>query len=291
LEIIIFDIFTPNSFYFRHNNLLEIKKENMELHLKDKVSLVCAASEGLGKASALELAKEGAKVAICSRDKDKLDLTKKEIIEVTGSQVESFQADLASKDEINELQEKVKNRLGEIDILVNNVGGPPPGTFEKHTDEEWQEAINLTLMSALRMTKLVLPDMKKKKWGRIITISSVSVKTPVNNLFLSNSIRLSVLGWAKALSDEVAEKGITVNTVCPGSTRTNRITSIYSQTAKQTNQSIKEIEEMAAQSIPMKRIGEPEELAALVAFLASERASYMTGVAIQVDGGSTRGYY
>ena len=147
------------------------------------------------------------------------------------------------------------------------------------------------MMSVLRMSKLVLPSMKEKKWGRIINISSVSVKTPVNNLFLSNSIRLGVLGWAKALSDEVGKDGITVNTVCPGSTRTNRITSLFSETAKQTGQTFEQIEEISAQSIPLKRIGEPHELAALVAFLASERASYMTGLAIQVDGGSARGYY
>jgi len=263
----------------------------MDLQLKNKVSLVCAASEGLGKAAALELAKEGSKVAICSRDRDKLISTRKDIKDSTDSLVEIFEADLTDLDQINQLHREVKNKLGSIQILVNNVGGPPPGSFEKLTDEDWKEAINLTMMSALRMSQAVIPDMKKVNWGRVINISSVSVKTPVNNLFLSNSIRLAVLGWAKALSDEVGQYGITVNTVCPGSTRTNRITNIYSATAKQTGQSIKEIEEYSSQNIPMKRIGEPEELAALIAFLASERASYMTGTAIQVDGGSNRGYY
>ena len=263
----------------------------MDLQLKNKVALVCAASEGLGKASALDLAREGARVAICSRNKEKLTSTQKEIMDKTGSEIEIFEADLTIHEDIRQLQKDVKNNLGDIEILVNNVGGPPPGTFEKHTDEDWQKAINLTMMSALRMSHLVLPEMKEKKWGRIINISSVSVKTPVSNLFLSNSIRLCVLGWAKALSDEVGKDGITVNTVCPGSTRTNRITSIYSETAKQTGQNLEEIEEASAQIIPMKRIGEPEELAALIAFLASERASYITGVAIQVDGGSARSYY
>jgi len=285
------NIFTPNSFYFRHNNLLEIKKENMDLQLKNKVSLVCAASEGLGKASALELAKEGSRVAICSRSKEKLASAQEEILKKTGVEIEIFEADLTIHEQIKKLQQDVKNKLGEIEILVNNIGGPPPGTFESHSDEDWQKAINLTLMSALRMSQAILPSMKEKKWGRIINISSVSVKTPVNNLFLSNSIRLGVLGWAKALSDEVAKDGITVNSVCPGSTRTNRITSIYSEMVKQTDQSLEEVEELSAQNIPMKRIGEPHELAALVAFLASERASYMTGLAIQVDGGSARTYY
>ena len=263
----------------------------MDLQLKNKVSLVCAASEGLGKASALELVREGSKVAICSRSKEKLAFAQEEIARETGVEIEVFEADLTVHEHIKQLQQEVKNKLGAIEILVNNVGGPPPGTFESHTDEDWQKAINLTLMSALRMSQTVLPSMKEKKWGRIINISSVSVKTPVNNLFLSNSIRLGVLGWAKALSDEVGKDNITVNTVCPGSTRTNRITSLFSETAKQTGQTFEQIEEMSAQSIPLKRIGEPHELAALVAFLASERASYMTGLAIQVDGGSARGYY
>ena len=263
----------------------------MDLQVKNKVSLVCAASEGLGKASALELAKEGSRVAICSRSKEKLASAQEEISRQTGVEIEVFEADLTVHEQIKKLQQDVKKKLGEIEILVNNIGGPPPGTFESHTDEDWQKAINLTLMSALRMSQAVLPSMKEKKWGRIINISSVSVKTPVNNLFLSNSIRLGVLGWAKALSDEVAKDGITVNSVCPGSTRTNRITSIYSELVKQTGQSLEEVEELSAQNIPMKRIGEPHELAALVAFLASERASYMTGLAIQVDGGSARTYY
>ena len=263
----------------------------MELRLENKVSLVCAASEGLGKASAIELAKEGSTVAICSRSMEKLLMAKEDIHKKTGAKVKIFQADLTKHEQIIELHNQVSKKLGDIEVLVNNVGGPPPGTFETLKDEDWQSAINLTMMSVLRMSKLVLPSMKEKKWGRIINISSVSVKTPVNNLFLSNSIRLGVLGWAKALSDEVGKDGITVNTVCPGSTRTNRITSLFSETAKQTGQTFEQIEEMSAQSIPLKRIGEPHELAALVAFLASERASYMTGLAIQVDGGSARGYY
>lgn len=263
----------------------------MDLYLKDKVSLVCAASEGLGKAAALELAKEGAKVAICSRNKEKLNLAKQDILDKTGYEVETFEADLTLQNKIEHLHKEVKERLGNIEILVNNIGGPPSGTFSKLKDQDWQEAINLTMMSALRVSRMVLPKMKEKKWGRIINISSVSVKTPVDNLFLSNSIRLGVLGWAKALSDEVGKDGITVNTVCPGSTRTNRITTLFSETAKSTGQTLEQIEIISTQNIPLKRIGEPKELAALIAFLASERASYISGVAIQVDGGSSRGYY
>ena len=147
------------------------------------------------------------------------------------------------------------------------------------------------MMSSIRLSKLVLPEMKERHWGRIINISSVSVKTPVPGLFLSNSLRMGVLGWSKALSDEVAPKGVTVNSVCPGSTRTARITNIYQSRSKETGKSVEELESIAAANIPMLRIGEPEDLAALIAFLASERANYMTGLAIQVDGGSARTFY
>lgn len=263
----------------------------MDFKLKDKVALVCAASEGLGKATALELANEGAKVAICSRDKNKILEAKIEISEKSENEVYAVTADLTKPEQIKKLHSQVLENLGDIEILINNVGGPPPGTFESLQDIDWQEAINLTMMSALRISKLVLPRMKEKKWGRIINISSVSVKTPVTNLFLSNSIRLGVLGWAKALSDEVAESGITVNTVCPGITRTNRIKDLFSEGAKTSGKTLKEIEEQTALGIPMRRIGEPEDLAGLIAFLASERSSYMTGLAIQVDGGSARTYF
>ena len=263
----------------------------MDLKLKNKVALVCAASEGLGKYAAMELACEGAKVAICSRNETKLHLAQKEISETSGTEIFTFVADLRKPEEINKLHSDLVEKIGAVDILVNNVGGPPPGSFEELTDKDWQEAINLTMMSALRMSYLVLPGMKDKKWGRIVNISSVSVKTPVTNLFLSNSIRLGVLGWAKALSDELGQHGITVNTVCPGSTRTNRIKSLFKDRSQSTGKTPEEIESLAAFEIPMKRIGEPEELAALIAFLSSERASYMTGLAIQVDGGSARSYY
>jgi len=263
----------------------------MDLKLKNKVALVCAASEGLGKAAALELAREGAKVAICSRDKVKLNLAKKEIKETSESEIHTFIADLSKLKEIEKLHKELTKEIGTVEILVNNIGGPPPASFEELEDNQWLEAINLTMMSALRMSRLVLPAMKEKKWGRIINISSVSVKTPVSNLFLSNSIRLGVLGWAKALSDEVGRDCITVNTVCPGNTRTNRIKNLFKDRSKSSGKTLEEIEHFTTMNIPMKRIGEPEELAALIAFLASERASYMTGLAIQVDGGSARTYY
>jgi 3-oxoacyl-[acyl-carrier protein] reductase len=263
----------------------------MDFQIKNKTAIVCASSQGLGKAAAIELASEGVNLVISSRNKENLLSVKKEIETSTNSKIVSIVADLNEPDDIDNLYNKANSELGPIDILINNAGGPPPSNFESLNDEDWLKAFNLTMMSSIRLTKLVLPDMKERNWGRIINISSVSVKTPVPGLFLSNSLRLGVLGWSKALSDEVAPKGITVNSVCPGSTRTARITNILKSQSEATGKSLEEIESLAAAKIPMLRIGEPEDLAALIAFLASERASYMTGLAIQVDGGSARTFY
>ena len=263
----------------------------MELSLKGKNAIVCASSQGLGKAAAVDLAKEGVNLVICSRDQDKINAVKKEIEETTEVDVLGLEADLSSEDDIKRLFKESKKEFQSIDILINNNGGPPPSTFEELTDEDWQRTFNSTMMSAIRLSKLVLPDMKKNKWGRIINISSVSVKTPVNGLFLSNSIRMGVLGWAKALSDEVAPHGITVNSVCPGTTKTERIEQILNAQSESSGKDKSEIEEAMANSIPMLRIGEATDLSALIAFLASEKANYMTGLAVQVDGGSARTFY
>ena len=263
----------------------------MDLSIKGKNAIVCASSQGLGKSAAIDLAKEGVNIAICSRNQEKIDLVKNEIENISDVKVVAIQADLSLEEDIDTLFNKAKEELKTIDILINNNGGPPPSTFEDLTDEDWQKAFNSTMMSAIRLSKLVLPDMKKNKWGRIINISSVSVKTPVNGLFLSNSIRMGVLGWAKALSDEVAPHGITVNSVCPGTTKTERIEQILNAQSESSGKDKSEIEEAMANSIPMLRIGEASDLSALITFLASEKASYMTGLAVQVDGGSARTFY
>tara|TARA_Y100000588_G_scaffold172477_1_gene186319 strand:+ start:133 stop:924 length:792 start_codon:yes stop_codon:yes gene_type:complete len=263
----------------------------MDLSIKGKNAIVCASSQGLGKQAAVDLAKEGVNLAICSRNKNKIELVKDEIEKISDVKVVAIDADLSSEKDITALYQEAKKELNSIDILVNNNGGPPPSTFEELTDEDWQKTFNSTMMSAIRLSKLVLPDMKKNKWGRIINISSVSVKTPVNGLFLSNSIRMGVLGWAKALSDEVAPHGITVNTVCPGTTKTERIEQILNAQSESSGKSKTELEEAIANSIPMLRIGEASDLSALITFLASEKASYMTGLAVQVDGGSARTFY
>ena len=263
----------------------------MDLSIQGKNGIVCASSQGLGKSAAVDLAKEGVNLAICSRNKDKINLVKQEIEQIADVKVVAIEADLSSEKDINALFQEAKKELKAIDILINNNGGPPPSTFEELTDEDWQRTFNSTMMSAIRLSKLVLPDMKKNKWGRIINISSVSVKTPVNGLFLSNSIRMGVLGWAKALSDEVAPHGITVNSVCPGTTKTERIEQILNAQSESSGKDKSEIEKAMANSIPMLRIGEAADLSALITFLASEKANYMTGLAVQVDGGSARTFY
>ena len=265
----------------------------MNLNLKNKNAIVCASSQGLGKAAALDLAEEGVNLAICSRDQEKINKVKEEIHQKIDSEIKvlALKVDLDSPDEILAFYKQVENDLGSVDILVNNNGGPPPSTFEQLSDDDWQKAFNSTMMSCLRLSKLVLPNMKKNGWGRIINISSVSVKTPVNGLFLSNSLRMGVLGWAKALSDELAPHGITVNTVCPGYTRTERVEAILETQSNSSGLKKEDIEKSIAENIPMKRVGEAEDLAGLITFLASEKADYMTGLAIQVDGGSARTFY
>ena len=231
----------------------------MDLNLSNKLALVTAASQGLGKAAAIELAKEGCNLVICSSNEKKITESAKDIEKITSSKITAIRTDLKDAKQIDLLFSQINAEYGGVDIVVNNAGGPPLSTFESVSDEEWQKAFDLTMMSALRVSRLALPHMKKQKWGRIINISSYSVKTPVTGLFISNTIRLGVLGWAKALSDEVAREGITVNTVCPGSTRTERINQLIANNSKNSGKNLKEAEEAMASSIPMGRIGEPDD--------------------------------
>ena len=265
----------------------------MNLNLKNKNAIVCASSQGLGKAAAIDLAKEGVNLAICSRNQEKIDKAKEEILLKTDHNIKviALKADLDSLEDIQIFLQEVEQSLGVVDILVNNTGGPPPSTFEQISDEDWQNAFNSTMMSAIRLSRAMIPKMKENGWGRIINISSVSVKTPVNGLFLSNSLRMGVLGWAKALADELAAYGITVNTVCPGYTKTERVEAILESQSSSSGLSKEEIEKTIADNIPMRRVGEAEDLAGLITFLASEKANYMTGLAVQVDGGSARTFY
>lgn len=257
----------------------------MELKLENKIVLVTAGSKGIGLATALGFYNCGAKVAICGRSQDKLD--------AAAAQMPGCLAmigDVSKAEDIDQVIAAVTKEFGNIDILVNNAGGPPPGLFEDLADEQWDQAIELTLMSVIRATRLVLPHMRAQKWGRIINVSSSGVKQPVPNLTLSNSIRMAVLGWAKTLANQVAADNVLVNTVCPGFTQTDRIAQILEQQAVASGKSIDDVAAALAAQVPMQRIGQPEEIANLAVFLGSEAASYMTGTAIQVDGGSVQSF-
>ncbi len=252
----------------------------MDLGIQNKVALVLASSKGLGKAVAIELAKEGAKVIICGTDADALEATKAEIESIAPGKVASFVCDITEEAERKNLVEQSVKAFGTIEILVTNTGGPASGAFEQFSIEDWKQLYNLMFLSAVDIIQQVLPGMKEKGFGRILTITSVTVKQPVDNLISSNAVRTSLLGLVKSLSNEVAPYGVTVNNLMPGFTHTNRLEHLI-----QKNPKVNEVKD----SIPMKRFGKPEEFAATAAFLVSERASYITGQSLAVDGGWIKG--
>ena len=257
----------------------------MDLGLKNKVALVAAASRGLGRAVAEELAAEGASLVLCARDSRTLDETAAAIAKNSNAHVLAVPADVTVTDDIKRLVETGTERFGRIDILVTNAGGPPAGRFEQLTQEQWERAIRLTLFSAIELTRQVLPGMKERRWGRILNITSIAVKQPVENLLLSNSLRAGLTGFARTLANEVAADGITVNNILPGYTRTGRLDELAQMMAEKQGISAGEFRGRWEKEIPMGRLGEPREFAALATFLVSERASYITGTSIQVDGG------
>jgi 3-oxoacyl-[acyl-carrier protein] reductase len=261
----------------------------MDLGLENRVAIVAASSRGLGKACALELAREGAWVVICARDPACLAETADEIASATGAEVFAVEADLTDDALIRHLVADTLDRFGRIDVLVTNNGGPPAGYFDDFGDEAWFAAHQLTLLSAVRLIRAVLPAMRAQRWGRIINITSVSVKQPIDNLLLSNVYRPGVIGLAKTLSAQVAADRITVNNVAPGYTRTDRVLDLAQARAADQDRTVEAVLADTVASVPMQRMGEPGELAALVAFLASERAGFITGATIQVDGGYVAG--
>src|SRR6185369_4413366 len=260
----------------------------MDLGLKNKVALVAAGSRGLGRAVAEELAAEGASLLLCARDAQTLTETAAAIAESSGAHVLAVPADVTVIDDIKRLVDAGIERFGHIDILVTNAGGPPAGRFDQLTREQWDAAIKLTLLSAVELARQALPGMRERRWGRIINITSIAVKQPVEGLLLSNSLRAGLTGFARTLANEVAPEGITVNNVLPGYTRTERLDELAQMMAEKQGISVGEFRGIWEKEIPMARLGEPRELAATVAFLASERASYITGTSIQVDGGWIR---
>ena len=257
----------------------------MDLGLKGRVAFVAAASKGLGRAVAEELAAEGADLFICARGKDALEKTRDEIARETGARVEAMPADLARPADVRAAVREAIAHFGRVEILVTNAGGPPSGSFESLTAGMWQDAVDLTLMSVVNLTAEVIPGMKERRWGRIINVTSIAVKQPVHGLMLSNSLRSAVTGFAKTLSNEVASFGITVNSILPGYTRTERVEQLSEATAKREGITPSEAAARWESEIPMRRLGEPREFGALAAFLASDRASYITGTSIPVDGG------
>jgi len=260
----------------------------MDLGLKNKIALVAAASRGLGRAVANELAAEGAAVVICARNGEELDAAKRDIEGRTGADVQAIVADLSDREQVGRLAAETLERHGRVDVLVTNAGGPPAGVFEMHDWDAWERAVNLTLRSAVELTRAFLPGMRERKWGRVINVTSIAVKQPVDNLILSNSIRSAVTGFARTLANEVAADSVTVNNILPGYTRTERVEQLAAATATREGLHPREIVARFERQIPMRRLGEPEEFAALAAFLASERASYITGQSIVVDGGWIR---
>ena len=260
----------------------------MDLELSGKTAVVSAGSKGLGKAIALGLAMEGARVAICSRNPDNLSRAVQDIQAKASSEILAIPVDLMKPDAITNFVDMVVQRLGKIDILVNNAGGPPMGTFADFEDEDWESAFNLTFMSVVRFVRAVLPHMPKNGGGRIINVTSTSVKQPLENLMLSSAIRPAVIGLAKSLANELAADDILVNNICPGSIFTDRIKDNVAAQVKSTGQSKESIMQEYEAKIPLGRLGEPVELADLAVFLASSRASYITGATLQVDGGLIR---
>lgn len=257
----------------------------MDLGLRGKVALVAAASRGLGRAVAEELAAEGASLVMCARGEKALMEAAGAIRASSGVEVEALAADVSRPEDVDRLVNIALNRFARVDILVTNAGGPPSGTFETLGPEKWDDAVRLTLLSTVNLCRAVLPGMKQRHWGRIINITSITVKQPVEGLMLSNSLRAGVTGFARTLANEVARDGITVNNILPGYTRTQRVEELARATADREKISVAESMKKWEAEIPMRRLGEPKEFAALAAFLASERASYITGTSIQVDGG------
>jgi 3-oxoacyl-[acyl-carrier protein] reductase len=260
----------------------------VDLGLKGRVALVAAASRGLGRAVADELAAEGASLIICSRKAETIKETANEIATATGAEILALPCDVSKADEVAALVRAGIERFGRIDILVTNGGGPPAGPFESFSIDAWEAATRLTLFSAVELARHVLPGMKERGWGRILNITSIAVKQPVDNLILSNSLRAAVTGFARTLANEVAAFGVTVNNIMPGYTRTERIEELARMMADKEGITPAEFVARWEKEIPMRRLGEPREFAALAAFLVSERSSYITGTSIQVDGGWIR---
>jgi 3-oxoacyl-[acyl-carrier protein] reductase len=263
----------------------------MNLDIAGKAALVLAASKGLGRASAQALAAEGVRVMIGSRDGARLEQTASELRAATGGDVRAIEVDVTDEAQSSRVFEQALSAFGAVDILVNNAGGPPFGPFESFTGEQWRSALEMNLLSTVRFCRMALGGMKERRWGRILNIVSLGTKSVLPGSVLSTGARLGVIGMAKLLADEVASFGITVNNVAAGIILTDRVRQTSLKQRLDRGMDEKSGLEDIAQSIPARRVGQPEELGALVAFLASNKAAYITGSTIGVDGGAIRSIY
>lgn len=263
----------------------------MDLVIKGRTALVAASSRGLGFAVARELAAEGVNLVICARGGSELRSAAEKIAESTGADVLPVAGDLSDSSDIERIVNAGLERFAQIDILVTNSGGPPAGTFENLARENWDTAVRGLLLDVVEMTRLVLPGMKERRWGRILNVTSIAAKQPVHNLMLSNSIRAAVTGFAKTLANEAAPFGVTVNNILPGFTATERVQDLAASLAEKEGLDAGDIRSRWEAEIPMRRLGTPEEFAAVAAFLVSERAAYVTGSSIAVDGGWIRSLF
>lgn len=260
----------------------------MDLQLEDKVALVTASSAGLGLATAVELAKEGAKVVICGRSQERLDSALVMLKELTDDdKISGRLADVASPDDITALVQHTVNTFGDLDILVTNAGGPPAGSFEKTDLDAWDKTIQLTLMSNVRLIRDALPYLKESDTASVLTITSVSAKQPIGGLLLSNVLRPAVIGLTKTLSQELAP--IRFNSILPGWTATDRVNELLTYNSQKSGRSVEDLIADRSQTIPLKRMADADEFGKVAAFLVSAAASYITGTMIQVDGGAYNG--
>ncbi|CAH0121212.1 MULTISPECIES: SDR family oxidoreductase [unclassified Paenibacillus] len=258
----------------------------MDLQLQGRTAIVLASSKGLGKATALQLAKEGANVTLSGRSEETLRLAAEELEAAAGGRKPlAVQADVTKADDIARIVRETAERFGAVDILINNAGGPAPGTFDRLTDEQWQQGFELTLLSFVRSIREALPYMRKQRFGRIVNFTSTSMKQPIDNLLLSTTFRVGVMGLAKSLASELAPSGILINTLGPGRFATDRVLHLDGIQAEAAGMPLAQIQAQEAARIPLGRYGEPEEFGRLAAFLASPANSYMTGQALLIDGG------
>ncbi|WP_034911506.1 SDR family oxidoreductase [Erwinia sp. 9145] len=256
----------------------------MDLQIKQRVALVCGAGSGLGRAIALSLAQEGAYVAVTGRSREKLAETVS-LIEQQGGTAHAWTLDLAAPADFDQTLNAIHQHWGDVEILVNNSGGPPPARAQGTDAERWQQQFGLMVGSLIELTDRVLPAMRQRGWGRVITTTSSGVIAPIANLALSNALRMSLLGWSKTLASEVAADGITVNVMVPGRIATDRVHQLDAIKAERENSTAGDVAEKSRQTIPVGRYGDPQEYGAAAAFLASQQAAYITGSVLRVDGG------